>query len=180
MTQRAQEVSVEIQRDFPTVVRLPVDDNLIRMTARAELAVALLQDPNHHMLDTFRRKGRPSNIRVQEPDAVGCLDSDCILPLMRRLLRSGKCPKAGCLTSGDDLIYRHEQKIVDTMLTCDLVHAASGLADQILLVSNDDDFLPPLRTLLARGTRVIRLHPKFSSRHNPTVVGVHRLIEMEL
>jgi uncharacterized LabA/DUF88 family protein len=99
---------------------------------------------------------------------------------MKQLLKTGKCPKGGCTVLNCDLVYRHEQKIVDTMLTCDLIHAANRLPDRIILVSGDDDFLPPLRTVLLRGTAAVRCHPKPRTQRTLFPPGGSKLLEMEL
>lgn len=161
ITRLAQEVTIELQRDFPAVIRLPAaGSDHVLVSTNAELAVALLQEPGHHLFNTYRRKGKPANVRVVAPIDAGCIDASCVLPLMKKLLSTGNCPKAGCGVAMGDLVYRHEQKIVDTMLSCDLIHAGNGIADRVILVSGDDDFLPPLRTILLRGTPVVRFHPK--------------------
>src|SRR5262245_31238600 len=129
MTRMAQEIAVQLQRDFPAIIRLPVGNGpQLALRTNAELAVALLQEPGHHLFNTYRRKGRPSNVRVEKPGDVGCADAACVLPQMKQLLRTGGCPKAGCSVTTCDLVYRHEQKIVDTMLTCDLIHSVDRVS----------------------------------------------------
>lgn len=182
MTRMAQDVTVEIQRDFPSVIRLPASGETptIAVTANAELAVALLQEPGHHLFNTYRRKGRPSNVRVEAPQNVGCTDPHCMLPLMNTLIRTGRCPKAACTAAGQNLVYRHEQKIVDTMLSCDLIHGGGTRYDGVVLVSGDDDFLPPLRTVLLHGTPAVRFHPKPNGARAVFPQGGAKLLEMDL
>ncbi len=181
ITRLAQDVTIELQQDFPAIIRLPNDTgDVMSVSTTAELAVALLQEPGHHMFNTYRRKGKPYNVRVEMPATVGCTDPDCILPLVKKLLKTGKCPKPGCNVSVPDLMYRHEQKIVDTMLTCDLIYAADGGTQHVILVSGDDDFLPPLRTVTLRGATAIRFHPKPNCRRASFPRGRGQLIELEL
>ncbi|MDO8771059.1 MAG: NYN domain-containing protein [Burkholderiaceae bacterium] len=161
ITRMAEYVTVEIQRDFPKIIRLPTaEGGHVAVSANAELAVALLQEPGHHLFNTYRRKGKPANVRVEEPTVVGCTDPACVLPLMKKLLKTGNCPRPGCSVTVGDLVYRHEQKIVDTMLSCDLILSASAGHDRVILVSGDDDFLPPLRTISLHGAAAVRFHPK--------------------
>jgi uncharacterized LabA/DUF88 family protein len=181
ITRRAQDVAVEIQRDFPAIIRLPIaGGETAIVSANAELAVALMQEPGHHLFNTYRRKGKPANIRVEEPDAVGCVDAQCILPTMKQLLKSGRCPKTDCPVALTELVYRHEQKIVDTMLSCDLIHAGSGVTDNVILVSGDDDFLPPLRVVQLGGSPVVRFHPKPNYQRAVFPHGGAQMIELEL
>lgn len=181
ITRMAQDLTVELQRDFPAIIRIPlVNNNNLTLKANAELAVSLLQEPGHHLFNTFRRKGKPSNVRVEKPSDVGCVDTSCVLPQMKQLLKSGNCPKAGCTVSNCDLVYRHEQKIVDTMLTCDLIHAVDRVSSRVILVSGDDDFLPPLRTVLLRGGAAVRCHPKPSAQRTVFPLGGFQLLEVDL
>lgn len=182
ITQKAQKITVELGRDFPTIIRIPRKNaRTIALTVRVELALALLQDPGHHLLNTYRRKGKPSNLRVKKPDEVGCVDSACILLNFKELLKHGSCPKPGCTVTSSDLIYRNEQKIVDTMLTCDLIYAADFATGPIILVSSDDDFLPPLRTILLRDASVVRCHTSASTqRIKLPISSNHKLLELEI
>jgi uncharacterized LabA/DUF88 family protein len=181
ITRMAQDVTIEMQRDFPKIIRLQsARGGYIAVSVNAELAVALLQEPGHHLFNTYRRKGKLSNIRVEEPTVVGCSDPDCILPLMKKLLKTGKCPKSGCSVAVSDLVYKGEQKIVDTMLSCDLIHAASTSQNRVILVSGDDDFLPPLRTILLHGTAAIRFHPKPNCPRASFPQGGPQLLERDL
>ncbi len=49
------------------------------------------------------------------------------------------------------------------MLTCDIIYAAAGRYDLIVVVSDDDDALPAIRTATLKGTPVLRLHPNPSN-----------------
>lgn len=182
MTRMAQDVTVEIQRDFPAVIRLPTGIGIppVSVAVNAELAVALVQEPGHHLFNTYRRKGRPSNIRVETPQNAGCTDPNCILPSMNKLIRTGRCPKSGCGVIGQNLVYRHEQKIVDTMLSCDLIYAGGTQYDAVILISGDDDFLPPLRTVLLRGTPAVRFHPKPNGARASFPQGGAKFLEMDI
>ncbi len=66
------------------------------------------------------------------------------------------------------------------MLSCDLLYAADGLADTLILVSADDDFLPPIRTAILRGTKVIRFRPKKNTQCTFFPYTDLQLLDMEL
>lgn len=179
MTRKAQDVSSILQQDFPSVIRLSsTSGNSVWVTINGELALATLEEPGHHLFDTFRRKGKPRNIRVKTESDVSCSDSECVRPLIKKLLRTGHCPKQGCSTT--NIVFRIEQKLVDTMLTCDLIHASSEGHTKIILVSGDDDFLPPIRSVLLRGTSVARFHPKPCQKRSIPPDSGAVLIELEL
>ena len=78
------------------------------------------------------------------------------------------------------MIYKYEQKIVDTMLTCDLIYISEMDCNYLILVSSDDDFLPPIRTILSSGKTIYRIHPKPNNRRIPVKFTVGTLIEQEL
>ena len=181
MTTLAQQISVNIQNQFPTILRLPTDSaEQVLLHTTSELAVSLLEEPAYHLFGTYRKKGKPSNVRVQRPEIVGCVAPMCPLPAARKLIRKGKCPVETCTTVADDLVYRHEQKIVDTMLTCDLLYLTKLGYEYLILVSADDDFLPPIRTALLRGANIVRVHPQANERRKPISIVGGQLIELEL
>jgi hypothetical protein len=181
MTKLAQDLSVAIQGEFPAIIRIPsVGSGVVALAATAELAVAMMEEPGHHLFDTYRKKGKPANLRVQNPADVGCMDKSCPLPIAKKLLKSGACPIPTCAITADDLVYRHEQKIVDTMLTCDMIFAPRLDYDHLILVSGDDDFLPPLRTVLLRGTPVARFHPRPNRIRAPIPTYGKQLTDVDL
>jgi len=161
MTELAQDVSAKIKQDFPAVLQRQ-NKNIcnISITINADLALSMLEDPSHHLFYTFRRReGRP-HIRMNSN--INCDRQDCPIPQIKKFLNAGNCPKKECLNK--KLAYKAEQKMVDTMLTCDLIYAPHIGHNMIIIVSSDDDFLPPLRTILLRGILTIRFHPKKNCR----------------
>ena len=93
MTKRAQELAVAIASEFPAIIRVPGQgDSIVALATNAELAVAMMEEPSHHLFGTYRKKGKPGNLRVQRPVEVGCTDTTCPLPLAKKLLKRGKCP----------------------------------------------------------------------------------------
>jgi uncharacterized LabA/DUF88 family protein len=181
MTLRAQQLSVSIQSDFPAIIRVPMElGKQIIFKTNAELARALVEEPSHYLFNTYRKKSKPANIRVLKPEDAGCTNVECSLPVAKKLLKTGKCSAAGCTTSRADLVYRDEQKIVDTMLTCDLLYYSKLGYNHIMLVSGDDDFLPPIRTAILRGSKVYRVHPTPSNHRASIHIAGTQLVELEL
>lgn len=180
ITRLAQELFVQIQEDFPFLLNIPkAGDRKVAVSMTAELAVALLEEPAHHLFNTFRQKGKPANLRVREPQEIGCTNEACILPLVRKVVSSGKCPVDACVVEAENLVYRNEQKIVDAMLTCDLLFVAAT-NDMTILISSDDDFLPPLRIALLRGANVVRCHPNQNNTRAVFPTIGRQLIELDL
>ncbi|MCL5229617.1 NYN domain-containing protein [Pseudomonas nunensis] len=180
LTKLSQDVSVNIQDEFPTILKLPTATGMCKISVTVELAFSLLEEPSHHLFNTYRKKGKPHNLRVEKQANIGCSTPTCPLPMARKLLEKGFCPSDGCAHSDKHIVYRHEQKLVDTMLTCDLIYLAAQQYDCLIIISADDDFLPPIRTLLLRGSKVIRVHPRLNIGSQPVNVAGRKLIEIGL
>jgi len=89
LTRRAQDLIVGLGNEFPAVIRVPNSAGAIcHISATAELAVASMEEPSHHLFGTYRKKGRPSNLRVERPADIGCVDPSCPLPIVKKVLRS--------------------------------------------------------------------------------------------
>lgn len=181
MTVRAQELSVLVQKEFPTIIRVPTDTgSSLALSTSAELAATLAEEPSHILFNTFRRKGKPTNIRILKPEEADCTNGSCSLIALKKLISTGRCASVDCEIQRKDMIYRSEQKLVDTMLTCDLLYYSELKYDHIILVSDDDDFLPPLRTAALHGTRIYRVHPTHSNERSAIHIAGNQLIELEL
>lgn len=178
MTTLAQQISISLQQEFPAIVRVPTL-NKVTFRVTAELAVAMIEEPSFHLFGTFRKRGKPNNVKVAEPSEVGCANTACCLIATKQIIKNGRCPTSGCNVTNSDLVYRHEQKIVDTMLTCDILFCAMRSYSFLLLISEDDDFLPPIRTALLRGSTVYRIHP-FQNRQRVPMKAATNLHELEL
>jgi len=173
MTKMGQDVSIEIQREFP--FSTSNHKRSLGMLFRAEMAFALLERPGEYLFNTFRTKSRPRNLKLAP---VSCADPGCIVPRLEQFLKKGKCPTVHCQTSPLQLA-RTEQKLVDSMICCDLVYANS-LFEHLILVSSDDDFIPPLRVLLGQRARVVRCHTMVNRQRVPIQVGQRILTELEV
>jgi len=161
LTPLAQEITAELGRDFPVVLPFQNHAGVAgRLTVSAELARSMEAEPGRHLFNTFRRRSPPRALRCASPSTKGCLDPDCPLVSLPLLFETERCPKHGCTIRLHDIVFRKEQKLVDTMLACDMIHAARLGCDFIILVSSDDDLLPAVRTALLTGTPFARLHPK--------------------
>ena len=125
-----------------------------------EMASSILQKPEHDLFFTYRTKARTYDIRVKKQEEVACGQDSCLLPLLAKFLKTRKCPREGCSVGADDLVWRNEQKLVDSMIVCDLLYSAGAQVNYIVLVSDDDDFVPPLIALSVMNKQVIRVSPK--------------------
>lgn len=99
---------------------------------------------------TYRRRGGPPRIRSRQPYPDACVQTDASCPaaILRSFTKSARreCPVNTCSTVASEAFEVHEQKMVDTLLSTDILvagRAQSGYS-MIVVVSGDSDFLPPL------------------------------------
>jgi len=180
LTQSAQTVVAEIQNTFPTIMTIPAEAGTVKIEVVAELAEALMQDPSISFVSTYRRKASVPNIRIDTSVSASCIDSGCPIPYAKKLLRSGFCPVPQCASANSKIVYKVEQKLVDTMLSCDLLYSSVLKTWLNILISSDDDFVPPLNIMQLNGATIYRVHTKPSTlRANPSS-SQFRFQEMDL
>ena len=161
----AQELSVAIQANFPMIITVPSIGT--KLMVSMELAFALLITPHEHLLDTYRIRSCPSDLNCDDPSKHGCGDTSCPIKNVADCIKTGKCPKSTCSITPTDILYRGEQKLVDTMLTTDLFYLSMNSIEPLVVVSSDDDFWPAIRSVLALGSKVVHIHTK-PKRRTPT------------
>jgi uncharacterized LabA/DUF88 family protein len=155
-TRRAQILSTDIRSSFPSVLTL--SDNTTQVIVNCELAFSMLADPTNHLFHTYRPRGIPEGLKVLHPKTVGCNDPKCPLVTTYDFITNDVCNLCGNIRPRD-LFYRGEQKLVDTMLTSDLIYSVNQPSN-LCIVSSDDDFWPGIITTLNMGKRVVQLHTR--------------------
>lgn len=124
------------------------DGTIIR--GEVELVDSLLAAPHLRFLETYRRRAGLPRIRLATSDSnvAGCTQSDggCPVVALRRFSRkkSSTCPIEGCRVTSDQAFVVHEQKMVDTLLVCDLLEGVRSAVGAIAAVTSDSDLLPAL------------------------------------
>jgi uncharacterized LabA/DUF88 family protein len=161
-SRRAQMLSAEIQASFPTV--LPVSSAAGSLIVNMELAMSLLITPQELLMHTYRIRSYPSDLHCADPGDHGCGDVSCPIKHVFNFINIGRCSKPNCTMQPSNLIYRGEQKLVDTMLATDLFYLCMDGAAPLIIVSSDDDFWPTIRTVLALGSKVVHIHTKPNRR----------------
>ena len=161
LTQLAQTVSADIQNTFPITVSLPAGKGqTVTAIISAEMAFSLHCDPNNHIWHTYRPRSGQSNITCKRPASAGCTSSNCILAVLPQFFAQQKCPNPSCTITPQDLIVRNEQKLVDTMMSTDLISRHLSSPEELVIVSSDDDLWPIMRLLLQRGHKLYHIHTK--------------------
>jgi hypothetical protein len=155
LTRRAQTLATEALADFPRIITLGAAAPLVN--AEVELAYSLEIDPSRHLLSTYRKQA-PAATGCRPPADAGCSRTPCPLVAMHHFLASDTCPEPHCLIEPNHLLFRPQQKLVDTMLAMDVIYLAQHDATSLCIVSSDDDLWPALRTGVLYGKRIIHAH----------------------
>jgi uncharacterized LabA/DUF88 family protein len=153
----AQDLQNIILIDYPCTMSL--SDNT-KIVVKVELACNQLINPSFHLVSTFRLRSKPSNLKCLPPPVSKCNNQNCPGSVLHDFILNGKCNNTGCTVKLDDLLYRSEQKLVDTMLTTDIIHLSTGQEKLFSIVSSDDDFIPGIKMAIAMGAKIIHIHTK--------------------
>jgi len=160
-SRKAAILAPELQSQFPC--HIPVGGWAGGAVVRAELARSLASDPTVLLTHTHRRRALPRLLRCDRAPFGGCVEpTRCPIAPLYPFLQNSNCPEDGCPVEPRTVLAREEQKMVDSMLVVDLVHFAETTSEQLVLVSNDDDFWPAIRFVLLRGSRLTHV---VSRRH---------------
>ena len=140
LTRKGSLLSQEIGAYFP--IPLPGSSGA-RRYLRCEIASALLSSPSDIFYATLRqRNGIRSRLSAKSPlwcaNPAGCTIAAVVC------WSQGSCSVAGCSVKHSEAYEYYEQKLVDTLLCCDLVHLSLAQNDPIFVVSDDDDMTPAM------------------------------------
>jgi hypothetical protein len=157
---RGSHLIAEAQREFPFVIRgnRPI-------TIAGELAQSLLLLPKHELPHTFRPRHGGQNLGCHHPSKLGCAVQDCPVLGVHAFLVGGKCTSTTCGRAADGFLIKTEQKLVDTMLVCDLIHLSLINEAHAAVVSSDDDLWPGMLTAMSNGTGILQIGTKYPSTH---------------
>jgi hypothetical protein len=165
LSKRGQQLSADVRALFPRKLSLSDGSETVSLLQDVELAYSLQIDPSNVFHNTYRRRGKPSGLQCESPPFMDCVKHhDCSLLTVYSFIDSDACPEPSCRVSPADILRRGEQKLVDTMLTADLIYLASGKDHpNLCVVSSDDDVWPGIRSALILGSNVFHIHTKASS-----------------
>jgi hypothetical protein len=122
LTKLAQELTSELQQAFPSFVK-PIVGGGKKIRVSAELAYSMLVDPDYHLVRTVREGSTHRSVRMQSPKTNGCKRTDCSIRGIKGFFSKGRCTYEGCSMRASDLLgAKREQKLVDTMLTADVLY----------------------------------------------------------
>ncbi len=160
ITIKAQQLETEILECFP--IKSLLSDMKTEVIVNCQMAYSTLAEPSFHLLHTFREKSVTQRIYSKTPSEIGCSEKDCVIETINQLLNKKKCPKCGN-TKLKSILYKKEQKLVDSMIITDLL--TQSLSDTCIgLVSSDDDCWPGIRAIVAKGCKIIHIKSKDSTQ----------------
>lgn len=117
---------------------------------RFELATSLLSMPSYELPETYRVRGAVPRIRVRDgakPSECARDTMTCPASILKRFTkdRRKQCPVEDCIVTCEMAFTHAEQKMVDTHMASDILHAvASNIYSLVAVVSGDTDLVPPL------------------------------------
>jgi hypothetical protein len=164
LTREGTRLTQEIFGNFPDVISI---GGRIRLRVNASIASAPINTPGDLLGHTFRERGGIRS-RLRFIPSNRCLNPQtCNAPLLARWSR-GSCPTSGCGVQAREVFTYHEQKLVDTLLCCDLLSIVFTAPNEpVFLLSDDDDMVPAilLRANLGAPTHKIEIQPARTSRY---------------
>lgn len=115
-----------------------------------EIASSLIGRKADTLFSTFRKRtGFRSRLAITLP--TGCVDpTNCTVRAVSKW-SSGGCPHTGCAITMHDVFSYYEQKLVDTLLCCDLIALGTRSPAPVIFVLSDDDDIVPAYLLAAGG-----------------------------
>ena len=161
---RARDLDDAIREAFPADLRLAPPEGDRTVDVSVELARRLSIEPDLDLFHTYRPRGAPRGLASRDLPFAGCVrPGECPLIPAHHLLAQGNCPALSCEVGPLEVFRRSEQKMVDTMLTADLIYASRaaprGGRPQVAVVTNDDDIWPGIYTAVRQGAQVHHIRP---------------------
>ena len=145
----------EIGRNFP--IALSERRGQIRYIF-CEIASSLIESRSDLLPATVRRAHGLGWFEKQAHPS-GCVDlPGCTISTVMNWSRRG-CPSTNCPVTHFEAFTAKQQKLVDTLLCCDLLSVA-GAESRTLVVSEDDDLIPALLLAGSRGARIWHVRSK--------------------
>lgn len=152
----------EIASLLPLVDPFPITHGGLITRGSLTLATSLIGD-QRIFADTYRRRGMVPRLRLKDaPLPEGCAEDMALCParILKQFTQSAtrRCPSTSCTVTAERAFLAHEQKMVDTLLSCDLFEMLDDPACRgVTLVTSDTDFVPPLISATRRGVKTLQL-----------------------
>ena len=135
------QVAREMDSGFPILIRHPAGWS---QRVHCEMASSLHMMRSCIFPATVRsRRGLKRTIKTKGNLACAYPDR-CSIPSVMHWFK-GRCPEQKCHVDSNVAFQRKEQKLVDTLMCCDLISISlESPTSPIFVVSEDDDFVPAM------------------------------------
>jgi uncharacterized LabA/DUF88 family protein len=161
LSRQAQQLAADVQLYYPQGSTISDGTSTINIMTVVELAYSMEIDPGHVLEDTYRNRNMPQGLRCNAPPYAYCSNtSTCRLFDVYQFIRTDSCPEVGCNVAPFEVLHKSEQKLVDTMLTADIIYLANQSLDNICVISSDDDLWPGIKSALLAGGNILHIHTR--------------------
>lgn len=139
-----------LQQMISSISIFPIIKESIRIKGDIELATSIYYFPTYIWTNTFKEKQGIPRVRINHeklPEWCSSNRDQCPAFLLNRFTaKKGRlCHNDNCEVKNSEVFTGIEQKMVDTMLACDLItFSQESDIEAVCLFSDDLDLLPPL------------------------------------
>lgn len=135
-----------------------VDDDGVIIRGSIALVQELLASPAYLLADTYRPSGGMPTIRLASRGTPADCPEDrerCPIYIAHRVSRwkADTCPHDSCSVGMREAVVSSRQKMVDTLLACDVLYAGQNTPSTVCVVTSDLDLVPPLLHLASTSDR---------------------------
>ena len=150
LSQKGTRLAQEVRQSFP----IPGVTNAAIRYTHCELASALVDSRGEVLAHTYRQ--RPGiRGRLASTIPSGCSNQSTCTAHHVVAWSKGRCPVTGCNVSTTDVFTYYEQKLVDTLLCCDLVALSMRIpSEPVFVISDDDDITPAFLLAGKKSTQI--------------------------
>lgn len=152
----------QVAAALPQLRLFPITSARSIIRGTLNLATSLVND-SVVLEGTYRRRKSIPRLRLSgAPLPDGCIEDQesCPARILKKFTQAHgrRCPASACTLTAGDAFVSHEQKMVDTLLSCDLIELSdSDEYAAVTLVTGDTDFVPPLILAANRGTTSLQI-----------------------
>ena len=139
----------ELQATLQGISLFPFTYNTSRIVGLIVMAEQMY-GVNHIWTNTFQEKAGIQKVKIDwTRTGANCTHSapKCPVKILSNFIKnsSHQCSNTGCGTIQSDVFFRREQKIVDTMMTCDVLSfSEENDVTSIYIISDDIDLFPSI------------------------------------
>lgn len=137
----------------------PIIKNNKIIRGKIEVVDTLYNVPNYQWRNTLKEKSGMSYVKINNEklnDTCSHNKTNCPPYILKRIAKNKtrKCAVEGCNSLNNEIFIKTEQKMVDTMIACDLIsYSMEDDIFKVIIVSDDVDFFPALAVASQNNTR---------------------------